>query len=203
MSWVRGLRLPDPATRLGACHFRAVSRVFHACYAWQMPRSQARNGPATRACRGRDTVDGVSASQVGGAKAPDGHSDYDYAGERFGLPEHGPRSVASIGRRLVALLIDWLVCLLIARAAFRSQYWQYWTLAIFAVQDYLLTALTGLTLGKRLAGIRVARLDGKTFAFGRTLVRTLLLLLVVPPLVTDLDMRGLHDRAANTIVIRL
>jgi uncharacterized RDD family membrane protein YckC len=145
----------------------------------------------------------VSASQVGGAQAPDSGDDYDYAGERFGLPERGPRSVASIGRRLGALLIDWLVCLLIARAVFRSQYWQYWALAIFAVQDYLLTALTGLTLGKRVAGIRVARLGGKPVELGRSLLRTLLLLLVVPPLVTDRDLRGLHDRAAHTIVIRL
>jgi hypothetical protein len=30
-----------------------------------------------------------------------------------------------------------------------------------------------------------------------------LLLAVIPPLVTDGDIRGLHDRAANTIVIRI
>jgi len=140
---------------------------------------------------------------VGGAKTPDSNDDFDYAGERFGLPEYGPRSVATIGRRLVALLIDWLLCSLIARGAFRSGYWQDWALVIFAAQDYLLTALTGLTIGKRVAGIRVARLDGKPVGFGRGLIRTFLLLLVIPPLVTDRDMRGLHDRAANTVVIRL
>jgi uncharacterized RDD family membrane protein YckC len=145
-------------------------------------------------------VGAVSASQVGGAEAPDSPGDYDYAGEQFGLPEYGPRSVASMGRRLVALLIDWVVCMLIADAVFHSLYW---TLAVFAVQDYLLTALTGLTLGKRLAGIRVARLGGKPIAFGRSLIRTVLLLLVVPPLVTDRDLRGLHDRAAHTIVLRI
>ena len=31
----------------------------------------------------------------------------------------------------------------------------------------------------------------------------MLLLTVIPPLITDRDLRGLHDRAANTIVIRL
>jgi uncharacterized RDD family membrane protein YckC len=67
---------------------------------------------------------------------------------------------------------------------------------------YLLTALTGLTLGKRLLGIRVARLDGRPVGFGWALVRTLLLLAVVPALFTDRDQRGLHDRAANTVVIR-
>lgn len=140
----------------------------------------------------------MSASSVGGAKAPSGRPEY--PGEKFGLPEDGPGSVAGMGRRLGALLIDWLACTLIAFAAFRNQYW---TLAVFAVEDYLLTALTGVTLGKRLAGIRVARLDGRPVGLGWGLVRTLLLLTVIPPLVTDHDLRGLHDRAANTVVIRL
>jgi uncharacterized RDD family membrane protein YckC len=135
---------------------------------------------------------------VDGAKA---HSDRPaYPGEKFGLPEKGPGSVAGMGRRLGALLIDWAVCTLIALAAFHDQYW---TLVVFAAQDYLLTALTGLTLGKRLTGIRVARLDGRPVGFLWALVRTVLLLTVVPPLVADRDLRGLHDRAANTIVIRL
>ena len=137
----------------------------------------------------------MSASSVGKAKAP-GPA---YPGEKFGLPKDGPRSVASMARRLGALLIDWFACTLISLAAFHTQYL---TLAIFAVEVYLLTALTGLTLGKRLTGIRVVRLDGKPVGFGWALVRTLLLLAVIPPLVTDRDLRGLHDRAANTIVIR-
>jgi len=79
---------------------------------------------------------------------------------------------------------------------------QHWALPVFAVMVYLLTALTGLTLGKRLLGIRVARLDGKPVGFGWALVRTLLLLVVIPALFSDRDQRGLHDRAANTVVIR-
>ena len=143
-------------------------------------------------------MEGVSASPVGGAKAPSDRPAY--PGEKFGLPEDGPRSVAGMGRRLGALLIDWAVCTLIAVALFHNQYW---TLVVFAVQDYLLTSLAGMTLGKRLTGIRVARLDGRPVGLLWGLVRTLLLLTVVPPLVTDRDLRGLHDRAANTIVIRL
>jgi uncharacterized RDD family membrane protein YckC len=140
----------------------------------------------------------VSASPVDGAKAPSGRPAY--PGEKFGLPENGPRSVAGMGRRLGALLIDWVVCTLIAVAVFHDQYW---TIVVFAVQDYLLTALAGMTLGKRLTGIRVARLDGKMVGLLWGLVRTVLLLTVIPPLVTDRDLRGLHDRAANTVVIRL
>jgi uncharacterized RDD family membrane protein YckC len=122
-----------------------------------------------------------------------------YPGERFGLPEEGRGSVATIGRRLVALLIDWLLCSVIALAFFHSRLW---TLPIFAAETYLLTALTGFTVGKRLLGIRVVRIDGRPVGFVWALVRTVLLLAVVPALITDRDLRGLHDRAANTIVIR-
>ena len=122
-----------------------------------------------------------------------------YPGEQFGLPEHGPRSVAGLGRRLLALLIDWLACTAVAVAIFHSAGW---TLVVFAIEDYVLTALTGFTLGKRLLGLRVARLDGRPVGFLWALVRTVLLLTVVPPLISDRDLRGLHDRAANTIVIR-
>ncbi len=127
-------------------------------------------------------------------------SDSRYPGERLGLPGQGPRSVAGTGRRLAALVVDWLLCTVIAVATLHSQYW---TIAIFAVEVWLLTALTGFTLGKRLAGIRVARLDGKPVGLLWALVRTLLLLTVIAPLVTDGDLRGLHDRAANTVVIKI
>ncbi len=43
-------------------------------------------------------------------------------------------------------------------------YWltksQYWTIAVFAVEVYLLTALSGITVGKRLVGIRAVRIGG-------------------------------------------
>jgi uncharacterized RDD family membrane protein YckC len=125
-----------------------------------------------------------------------------YPGERFGLPKEGPRSVSGMGRRLLALLIDWLLSLAIARAFFSHSDVTVITLLIFAFQIWVLTALTGFTIGKRICGIRVARLDGRPVGFLWALVRTLLLLCVLPPLVTDRDLRGLHDRAANTIVLR-
>ena len=127
-------------------------------------------------------------------------SDSRYPGERLGLPEEGPRSVARTGRRLAALCLDWLLCTIIAVGTLHSQSW---TIAIFAVEVWLLTAVTGFTVGKRILGIRVARLDGRPVGFWWALVRTLLLLTVVAPLVTDGDLRGLHDRAANTVVIKI
>jgi uncharacterized RDD family membrane protein YckC len=123
-----------------------------------------------------------------------------YPGKGLGLPEHGPMSVASMGRRVLALFIDWLLCMLIAYWLTRSQFW---TIAVFAVEVYLLTAMAGTTVGKRLVGIRVIRLNGGPVGFRWALVRTLLLLAVVPPLLSDRDLRGLHDRAANTVVVRM
>jgi uncharacterized RDD family membrane protein YckC len=123
-----------------------------------------------------------------------------FPGERLGLPETGRGSVATIGRRLAALIADWLLCMVISLAAFGSQVW---TLPIFAAESYLLIALTGFTVGKRMLGMRVARLDGRPAGLLWALVRTMLLLAVVPALITDRDLRGLHDRAANTVVIRI
>ncbi len=50
--------------------------------------------------------------------------------------------------------------------------------------------------------IGVARLDGAMVGPLWGLVRTLLLLTVIPPLLSDRDLRGMHDRAANTVVVR-
>ncbi len=123
-------------------------------------------------------------------------------------------SVAPMGRRLAALVIDWVLCELIVSAVTRHQivsgasdprYFTtlYWTLLVFGVEVYLLTAISGLTIGKRLLNIRVIRTNGDRPGFGWALVRTALLLFVVPPLLCDRDLRGLHDRAADTIVVRM
>jgi hypothetical protein len=123
-----------------------------------------------------------------------------YPGQQLGLPERGPGSVSSMPRRVLALFIDWLLSMVIA-------YWlthsQFWTIAVFAVEVYVLTALGGSTVGKRLVGIRTIRVGGGPVGFGWALVRTAILLTVVPPLLTDRDLRGLHDRAANTVVVRI
>jgi uncharacterized RDD family membrane protein YckC len=123
-----------------------------------------------------------------------------YPGQRLGLPERGPGSVASMPRRVLALFIDWLLCMVIAYGFWRNQFW---TIAVFAVEVYMLTALTGFTVGKRLVGIRAMRIGGGPIGFRWSLVRTAILLTVIPPLLTDRDLRGLHDRAADTIVVRM
>jgi uncharacterized RDD family membrane protein YckC len=138
----------------------------------------------------------------------------DYPGKRFGLPMTGPGSVAPMGRRLIALIVDWLLCSLIVSSitghvlfgsAQDPHYFaaQYGTLALYTFEVYLLTAISGLTIGKRLLGIRAVRTNGANPGFRWAALRTLLLLFIIPACLTDRDMRGLHDRAADTIVVRL
>jgi uncharacterized RDD family membrane protein YckC len=137
----------------------------------------------------------------------------DYPGKQFGLPQEGPGSAAPMGRRLLALIIDWLLCELIVSAVTRHSMTgvsdhaylatQNWTLLVCALEIYLLTAISGLTVGKRLLGIRVIRTNGGRPGFGWAALRTVLLFFVVPPLIADRDLRGLHDRAADTLVVRM
>ena len=138
----------------------------------------------------------------------------DYPGKQFGLPKDGPLSVAPMGRRLVALIVDWMLCYLIVSAITAHRiftgtndphyYAASWgTLALFTFEVYLLTAVSGLTVGKRLLGIRVIRTNGDIPGFKWAALRTLLLLFAVPACLTDHDKRGMHDRAADTIVVRI
>jgi uncharacterized RDD family membrane protein YckC len=73
---------------------------------------------------------------------------------------------------------------------------------VFGVEDCLLTALTGFTIGKRLLGLRVVRLDGRPVGLW-ALPRTILLMLVLPAMMMDRDLRGLQDKAAGTVVIQI
>ena len=123
-----------------------------------------------------------------------------YPGEQLGLPESGAGLGRRLGRRLGALMIDWLICTAIALAAFHNQYF---TIVVFAVEIFVLTALTGFTIGKRLLGLRVVRLDGKPVGCGGPWCGRSCSWWWCPPLVFDQDLRGLHDKAASTVVIRI
>jgi uncharacterized RDD family membrane protein YckC len=135
-----------------------------------------------------------------------------YPGQHLGLPEFGPGSVAGWTRRFAALFIDWIACTVIAIAFFYHPHAGHmtdvfaqprlWTPVVFAAQDFVLTALTGFTLGKRLLRLRVVRLDGQPVGL-RALPRTLLLMLVFPALMMDRDLRGLQDKAAGTVVVQV
>jgi uncharacterized RDD family membrane protein YckC len=123
-----------------------------------------------------------------------------YPGERLGLPEAGPGSIARAGRRILAICIDWGIALLISNFAFGGNPWA--TLAVFAIEQTLLIGTLGYSIGHRVAGIHVVGPGGGPAGPLPALVRSLLLCLVIPAVIFDPDQRGLHDKAMNTILVR-
>ncbi|GHH83199.1 RDD family protein [Kitasatospora indigofera] len=133
-------------------------------------------------------------------------ADFGHRGERLGLPKEGPGSLAGPGRRIGALFVDgWLVALIAYGLVSRGDQGQanLWTTPIFFLVTVLLLATTGTTMGKRLFGLRVVRLDGRRASIPQVMLRTLLLCLAVPALVWDRDTRGLHDKAVGTVEVRI
>lgn len=132
--------------------------------------------------------------------------DQRWPGERLGLPETGPRSIARLGRRLLALAIDWAIATGLSLAFFATGPWQtngFITLGLFAgIQALFLLTLNG-GIGHLLLGMRVVPLNPGRLAPWRPLVRTLLVCLFVPAVIMDADQRGLHDRAAGTLLVRV
>ena len=124
-----------------------------------------------------------------------------YPGERLGLPESGPGSIARAGRRIAAICVDWAIALLISNYAFAGDPWA--TLAVFAVEQALLVGTLGYSIGHRMVGIHVVRLSGGPAGPVPALVRSLLICLVIPAVIFDPDHRGLHDKAMNTVLVRM
>jgi uncharacterized RDD family membrane protein YckC len=62
--------------------------------------------------------------------------------------------------------------------------------------------LTG-GIGHLVLGMRVVPLTGGRLAPWRALLRTVLVSLFVPAVIMDADQRGLHDRAAGTLLVRV
>ncbi|MYS19556.1 MULTISPECIES: RDD family protein [unclassified Streptomyces] len=132
--------------------------------------------------------------------------EFGYRGERLGLPQEGPGSIAPVGRRLAAVFIDWILCVLIAYGLIAHRDYNAsnpWALGVFGALSLVSLSLIGSTPGKRLLGLRVVRLDGGRLKPPAVLVRTVLLLLVVPAAVWDRDTRGLHDKAAGAVEVRI
>ncbi len=122
------------------------------------------------------------------------------------MPESGPRSIARPARRIAALAIDWAIASAISVVFFATGPWQtngFVTLGLFAgIQGLFLLLLNG-GIGHLLLGMRVVPLDPGPLALWRPLVRTLLVCLFVPAVIWDADQRGLHDRAAGTLLVRV
>lgn len=138
-----------------------------------------------------------------------GTPDEDWPGKELGLPAEGPRSVGRFGRRVAALLIDGALTDLVA---YVTGVWspahgtgdiaQSWgLLAIFAGLQVLFIALLSGSFGHVCVGLRVVPIRGGYVGVWRPIVRSVLLCLVVPALITRSG-RGLHDMVAGTVLVR-
>jgi uncharacterized RDD family membrane protein YckC len=134
-----------------------------------------------------------------------------YPGERLGRPESGRGSLARPGRRFFSVLIDWVICLVIARGFFGDEVvagavGSLIPVGVLLVENLLLVSTAGYTIGQRVMGVRVQRVDGTDGPIGllRGLIRSVLLVLVVPPLTMgwDVDRRGMHDLLSSSLVVR-
>ena len=127
-----------------------------------------------------------------------------WPGERLGLPATGPNSIGRLGRRIAALVIDWVAATVIALlfAPYSSVLHSWLTLVIFAVMQLLFIPTIGGSVGHRLTGLRVVPMSGGWIGLWRPIVRTALLVVVIPALIWDADQRGFHDKVAGTVLIR-
>lgn len=126
-----------------------------------------------------------------------------WRGERLGLPESGPGSVASLNQRALGFAIDAILAGGVAGLFTYPHLPQNWSLLSWFLITVVGVAFFGATPGHMAVGARVARVDGQRMVgLPLAVLRTALLGLVIPAVIWNADARGLHDRAARVIVLR-
>ena len=116
-----------------------------------------------------------------------------------------PAEPAALSRRFLALMIDWVLCLLIGAFIGRLMGSQPWQAPVVLVAEY--TVFLGVfaqTPGMYVVKLTcVALSTGGPIGIPRAFVRAVLLALLVPALILDKAQRGLHDRAVGSIVVKI
>ena len=112
----------------------------------------------------------------------------------------------SQGRRMLGVLIDWLMSYAIA-VGFFVEFGEPTTRAvvflIFTAQYLLFAALGGATPGHRIVGLKIVRFsDGGMPTPLQALIRTGLLVLIVTAITFDHNGRGINERLSNTVLVR-
>lgn len=115
---------------------------------------------------------------------------------------------ASYGRRFAALSIDWAIASFSAALVIPLQSSALGPslvrLGVFVLEVALLTSLGGASAGQRILRLRVLSYPDHYFVRpGMVFLRTFLIALVIPAVVTDQEGRGLHDRIARTVVVKI
>ena len=112
----------------------------------------------------------------------------------------------SQGRRMLGVLIDWLMSYAIA-IGFFVEFGQSSMGAvvflIFTVQYLIFTMLGGATPGHRIMGLKVVRFsDGGMPTPAQALIRTGLLVLIITAITFDQNGRGINERLSNTVLVK-
>lgn len=131
-----------------------------------------------------------------------------YPGAGLGLPAQGPGSLARLGPRVVAIIIDWLICSVIAAGflgyRFGGPDGNTWApMLVFFIENVVLVGTLGTTVGHRVMGLHVSKLSGGPAGPVAALIRGALVCIFVPAVVWDKDGRGMHDRMAGTVLRRI
>ncbi|MFI5953452.1 RDD family protein [Cryptosporangium sp. NPDC051539] len=109
----------------------------------------------------------------------------------------------TFGRRFVAFLVDSVLCSLVAGLFTYPDPPGGWSTLVFLVAYTGFTGLFGESPGLRVLGMRVEGVaDGRPIGLGRALLRTLLIIIVIPVLVPSADGRRYHDKVVGSIVTR-
>ena len=114
----------------------------------------------------------------------------------------------SLGRRMSALMVDWLACYFIAAASAgglgKMAPNRSWTvLALFFAEVAILSALQGASLGHRIFGIKIIRFaDGGAITPVQALIRSALLVTVIFAITFDENGRGMHERFSGSVLTR-
>ncbi|MFI7597582.1 RDD family protein [Actinoplanes sp. NPDC049681] len=111
---------------------------------------------------------------------------------------------ADFGRRFAALIIDWALCLLISSFYADPRVVAWPPVVVLVFINALFIGPFGQTPGMALARLRcVSFADGGAIGIAKGLLRGVLLALLIPAIIMDADRRGLHDRAAGSIVVKV
>ncbi len=114
----------------------------------------------------------------------------------------------SLGRRMSALMVDWLACYFIVAASAgglgKMAPNRSWTvLALFFAEVAILSALQGASLGHRIFGIKIIRFtDGGAITPVQALIRSALLITVIFAITFDENGRGMHERFSGSVLTR-
>ena len=122
------------------------------------------------------------------------------------MPASGPGSMAPLWRRALGLLVDWFLAQLISVLAFGAELGAggaqaFVPLGVLAVINVLCITAFAATPGQASCGLQVLQVRPGSFPL-QVLVRTALLCLFVPAVLSDRNGRGFHDAAAGTVIVR-